>query len=270
MKKFLAFLLLSMPMIALAQRYTDRLDRGLVAMKANGGIFLSWRITAEEYYDVTYNVYRDGQKLNDVPLSVSNYQDTSGTTDNQYTIRAIINCEEQADCNPATPWSTSYKEITLKHEGIKSSLVPNDATCADMDGDGELEILMKFDNQSEIEQSYPKNGPKIDGADTKEYSIIECLKQDGTRLWWVNCGPNMGDFQNNEQNIIAYDWDEDGRAEAVMRAADGTVIHMSDGSTYTVGDSTKNVRPATGGGTNWFVTTDGEYLLYMDGLTGQP
>lgn len=270
MKKFLAFLLLTMPMIALAQRYTDRLDRGLVAMKANGGVFLSWRITAEEYYDVTYNVYRDGEKLNDVPLSVSNYQDTSGATDNQYTVRAIINGAEQADCNPATPWSTSYKEITLKHEGIKSSLVPNDATCADVDGDGELEILMKFDNQSEIEQSYPKNGPEIDGVDTKEYSIFECLKQDGTRLWWVNCGPNMGDFQNNEQNIIAYDWDEDGRAEVVMRAADGTVIHLSDSTTYTVGDPTKNVRAATGGGTNWFVTTDGEYLLYMDGLTGQP
>ena len=239
-------------------------------MKANGGIFLSWRIPAEEYYDVTYNIYRDGQKLNDVPLSVSNYQDTDGTVANQYTVRAVSGGVEQADSNTAKPWNTSYKEIALTHDGIRSSLIPNDATCADVDGDGELEILMKFDNQSEIEQSYPKNGPKIDGVDTKEYAIMECLKQDGTRLWWVNCGPNMGDFQNNEQNIIAYDWDQDGRAEAVMRAADGTVIHLADGSTYTVGDPTKNVRAATGGGTNWFVTTDGEYLLYMDGLTGRP
>ena len=272
MKKIIAIIivLLALPVISHAQRHTDKLDRGLVAMKVSGGVFLSWRILAEEYYDVTYNVYRDGQKLNDAPLSVSNYKDTGGTTASQYTVRAIINGEEQTDCKTVAPWSSSYKEIALTHEGIKSTLVPNDATCADVDGDGELEILMKFDNQSEMEQSYPKDGPVIDGASTKEYAIFECFKQDGTRLWWVNCGPNMADFQNNEQNIIAYDWDGDGRAEAVMRAADGTVVHMADGTTYTVGDPSKNVRSATGGGTNWFVTTDGEYLLYMDGLTGKP
>ena len=123
---------------------------------------------------------------------------------------------------------------------------------------------MKFDNQSEINASFPKGGYK------GEYTIFECLKLDGTRLWWVNCGPNMGDFQNNEQNIVGYDWDGDGCAEVVMRAADGTVIHMADGTTYTVGNASVNVRGATGGGTNWFVTTDGEYLVYMDGKTGKP
>ena len=253
-----------------AQRTVDVLDRGLVAMKVSGGIYLSWRILGEEYYNVTYNVYRDGQKLNDAPLSVSNYTDRSGTLSSTYTVKAVVNGSEQDESKAVKPWTTSYKEIQLKHEGIKSTLVPNDATCADVDGDGELEILMKFDNLSEMEQSYPKNGPTINGTVTREYTIMECLKMDGTRLWWVNCGPNMGDFQNNEQNIVAYDWDGDGRAEAVMRAADGTVIHLADGTTYTVGDPSVNVRGATGGGTNWFVTTDGEYLVYMDGLTGKP
>ena len=249
---------------ASAQRTTDRLDRGLVAMKVSGGIYVSWRILGEEYYDVTYNVYRDGVKVNDAPLSVSNFTDKSGTTSSTYTVAAVVNGKEQAQCAQVTPWSTSYKEIRLKHEGIKSTLVPNDACCADVDGDGELEILMKFDNQSEINASFPRGGYQ------GEYSIFECLKLDGTRLWWVNCGPNMGDFQNNEQNIVGYDWDGDGCAEVVMRACDGTVIHMADGTTYTVGNASVNVRAATGGGTNWFVTTDGEYLLYMDGKTGKP
>ena len=44
-----------------------------------------------------------------------------------------------------------------------------------MDGDGELEILMKFTNQQEGEQLYPKNGPTIDGVETKEYSMLACL-----------------------------------------------------------------------------------------------
>ena len=256
--------------VGYAQRYTDRLDRGLVAMKVSGGVYLSWRILAEEYYDVTYNVYRDGSLVNDEPLTTSNFRDTGGSTSSSYTVAAVVRGEEQTQCKAVMPWGTSYKEIQLTHEGIKSTLVPNDACCADVDGDGELEILMKFDNLSEIEQSFPKNGPTIDGVVTKEYSIFEVLKLDGTRLWWVNCGPNMGDFQNNEQNMVAYDWDGDGCAEVVMRAADGTVIHKADGTTYTVGNASANVRGATGGGTNWFVTTDGEYLLYMNGLTGEP
>lgn len=257
-------------MSSFAQRATDKLDRGLVAIKVSEGIFISWRITAEEYYDTEFNIYRDGVKLNAEPLSVSNFTDREGTSTANYTVRAVIGGQEQEACATVTPWNNSYKEIKLTHPGIKSRLCPNDATCADVDGDGELEILLKYDNIDEIEQSYPKHGPTIGGEVTDEYSIFECLKQDGTRLWWVNCGPNMGDFQNNEQNIMAYDWDGDGRAEAVMRAADGTVVHMADGTTYTVGDATKNVRGATGGGTSWFVTTDGEYLLYMDGLTGKP
>lgn len=248
-----------------AQRTSqDRLDRGLVAMKVSGGVFLSWRITGEEYYDTRYNVYRDGTLLNDEPLSVSCYTDRTGTTAATYTVRAVSGTQEQADSKAVSPWAASYKEIQLKHEGIKSTLVPNDATCADVDGDGELEILMKFDNQSEAQAAYPPGG--YEG----EYTIFECLKQDGTRLWWINCGPNMGDFQNNEQNLAAYDWDGDGRAECVMRAADGTVIHMADGTTYTVGNPAVNVRTGTGGGVNWFVVTNTEYLLYLDGATGHP
>ena len=265
MRKLLLLALMGLMTVGThAQRTTDRLDRGLVAMKVSGGVYVSWRVFGEEYYDVAYNVYRDGIKVNDEPLSVSNFTDKSGSTASTYTVAAVVNGKEQEQCPSVTPWATSYKEIKLKHEGIQSTLVPNDACCADVDGDGELEILMKFDNQSEINASFPKGGYK------GEYTIFECLKLDGTRLWWVNCGPNMGDFQNNEQNIVGYDWDGDGCAEVVMRAADGTVIHMADGTTYTVGNASVNVRGATGGGTNWFVTTDGEYLVYMDGKTGKP
>ena len=271
MRRFLSFtVLLFILQLGFAQRVTDKLDRGLIAMKISSGVYVSWRILGEEYYDVKYNVYRNGTKLTATPLEVSNYRDATGTASSTYTVTAVVRGVEQAPCEAVGVWSSSYKEINLTHEGIKSTLVPNDACCADVDGDGELEILMKFDNESEITQSYPKYGPTVDGVVTGEYSIFECLKQDGTRLWWVNCGPNMGDFQNNEQNIVAYDWDGDGRAEAVMRAADGTVIHMSDGNTYTVGSSTLNYRAATGGGTNWFMHDGAEYLVYMDGQTGEP
>ena len=62
MNKLLILLsiLLSMALNAKAQRVIDKLDRGLVAVKTTNGIFVSWRIQSDEYYDVTYNLYRDG------------------------------------------------------------------------------------------------------------------------------------------------------------------------------------------------------------------
>ncbi len=248
-----------------AQRMTDRLDRGLVAVLSEGGVYCSWRVLAEEYYDVTYNLYRDGVKVNQEPLKVSNYTDAAGTAASKYTVTAIgLRNRESEPCKEVAVWNQHWLEITPDHGDLKSTYVPNDACMADVDGDGELEILMKFDNQSEIQASYPKEGYY------GEYSIVEVFKLDGTKLWWLDFGPNMGDFQNNEQNIIAYDWDGDGKAEAIMRAADGTTIHTADGTTYVIGDVTKNYRSATGGGTNWFMHEGAEYLVYMNGETGVP
>ena len=268
-------LLASASMGIQAQRITDKLDRGLIAQKATTGVFLNWRILGEEYYDVQYNVYRDGVKINEEPLSVSNYTDAAGTTSSKYTVAPVVRGVEQKQSDAVAPWASSYKEIKLTHEGIASNLIPNDACCADVDGDGEVEILMKFDNESEMAQSYPKAGPTVNGRVTGEYSIFEILKQNGKRLWWVNCGPNMGDFQNNEQNIVGYDWNMDGKAEVIMRLEEGSSIHMADGTTYTIGANGKNggswtnYRGATGGGTNWFMCVGKEFLVYCDGETGK-
>ncbi len=268
---FMLLLLLLLSVTVSAQRVMDNLDRGVVAVKVNNGVFVSWRIQAEEYYDVTYNLYRNGSLIAE-NLKTSNYTDTGGTTSSTYSVAPVVKGVEKGKSLAETAtWDKDYLEITPKHpKEIKSTLCPNDACCADVDGDGELEIIMKYDNVSESSQSYPKYGPTIDDVATGEYSIFECMKLDGTVLWWVNCGPNMGDFQNNEQNMVAYDWDMDGKAECVMRAADGTVVHMADGTTYTVGNAANNVRAATGGGTNWFVITNNEFLLYLNGATGQP
>ena len=45
-----------------AQRKTDALDRGLVAVTQSSGVYLSWRVQADEYYDVKYNLYRNTPK----------------------------------------------------------------------------------------------------------------------------------------------------------------------------------------------------------------
>lgn len=279
-KKLLATsaLALLVSMGANAQRFTDKLDRGLVAVKTTKGVYCSWRIQADEYYDVKYNLYRDGTRVNAEPLDVSNFTDASGSESSQYTVKAVLNGVEQQASKAATVFKSNYKEIKIKHDAsLKATYEPNDACCADVDGDGEVEILMKFTNKEEGEQLYPKNGPTIDGVETKEYSMLACLKQDGTVLWWVNCGPNMGDFQNNEQNIVGYDWDMDGKAEVVMRLEEGSTVHMADGTTYTIGadgkngTSWKNYRePKASGSVEWFTHYGKEFLWYCEGATGKP
>ena len=272
-KTLLLFALTMMPVLTVfSQRKTDALDRGLIAIKTTNGVYCSWRIMGEEYYDVKYNLYRDGTKVNSEPLSVSNYSDAAGTSSSKYTVKAVVRGTEQTASKEATVWTDSYLEITPQHAtSITSTLVPNDACCADVDGDGELEILIKYDNKEEISSLFPKEGHN------GEYTIFEVLKMDGSLLWWVNCGPNMGDFQNNEQNIAAYDWDQDGKAEAIMRLSEGSVIHMKDGSTYTIGADGKNGTawtnyrtPKVEGGVEWFTHYGNEFLVYMNGETGVP
>lgn len=279
-KKLLATsaLALLVSMGANAQRFTDKLDRGLIAVQTTNGVYCSWRIQADEYYDVKYNLYRNGMKLNSEPLDVSNFTDKSGSSSSTYTVKAVVNGVEQAASKEATVFNTNYKEVKIQYPAaLKSTYIPNDACCADVDGDGELEILMKFTNQQEGEQLYPKNGPTINGVETKEYTMLACLKQNGKILWWVNCGPNMGDFQNNEQNIVGYDWDMDGKAEVVMRLEEGSTVHMADGTTYTIGadgkngTSWKNYRqPKAEGSVEWFTHYGKEFLWYCEGATGKP
>ena len=245
-----------------AQRTMDKLDRGIVAVKVQSGIFCSWRIMGEEYYDVKYNLYRDGTKIAE-NLDVSNYTDAAGSANSKYAVSAVVRGKEMSQSSAVSVLANPWLEIPMDHGSLTSTYIPNDACCADVDGDGELEVLLKFDNSSWAGTSYQKEG--YNG----EYFIIEVYKLNGTKLWWIDLGPNMADFQNNEQNIIAYDWDGDGKAEAVMRAADGTTIHMADGTTHVIGDKSKNYLGATSSG-QWFVHDGSEYLVYMNGETGKP
>lgn len=245
-----------------AQRVTDALGRGLVAMKTDSGIFCSWRINADEWDNgIQFNIYRGSTKLNSSPLDVSNFTDPSGSTDDTYTIRAIVNGVEADACTPVKAWEKNYTIIKPQHSSeIKAGLVPNDATAADVDGDGDLEIIMKYDNSA---SSYHDGDDGI-------FTVVECLEMDGSVKWWINFGPNIGDFQNNEINIIATDWDQDGKAEVVFRAADGTIIHQADGTTYTVGDPSINYRGNTWPDGQWFLHWGKEYLIYANGETCEP
>lgn len=273
MKKnlLLLFIMAFFAVTASAQRAVDKLGRALVAVKTSKGVFVSWRIQSEEYYDVNYNLYRNGTKIAE-NLKTSNFTDAGGSTSSTYQVAAVVRGKEQAKSTATAVWNNDFLEITPKHDAsLTSTYIPNDACCADVDGDGVVEILLKYTNQEETANRFPKEG------NNGEYTLFEVLKLDGTVLWWVNCGPNMGDFQNNEQNIVGYDWDLDGKAEVVMRLCEGATIHYANGETYTIGADGKNGTkwtnyriPKGEGSTEWFTYYGNEFLLYCNGQTGVP
>ena len=57
-----------------------------------------------------------------------------------------------------------------------------------------------------------------------------------------------------------------------MRAADGTILHTATGKTIVVGDKSKNYRAdcQNGNMSEFFVHSGAEYLLYLNGQTGEP
>ena len=264
----LTLLMFSLSAGVFAQRPMDKLDRGLVAMNSSSGVYCSWRIFGEEYYDVTYNIYRDGAKINNTPLTVSNYTDTGGSTGSRYTVAAVVRGVEQAQCTPVSVWGNNYMDIKLQsvYDGttdITSQYEPNDVSVADLDGDGVVELLVKRKNTTDADNLFAEND--------KNFDILEAYKLDGTRLWWIDCGPNMVSGSSVEINIVAYDWDGDGKAEVLLRGADGMVLHKANGTTQTIGDASVNTRNTVSHSANMTYTNTGsEYLLYLNGQTAEP
>jgi len=254
-----------------AQRVMDKLDRGLVAVSVNNGMFVSWRVLGEDSENVKFNLYRDGTLLNSQPLSVSNFTDNSGSPTSHYVVKTVVNGVEKETSKAAIVSPDDYFEIKIaavpsNKDGrdISGAYEPNDVTVADLDGDGQMEILLKLRNTEFHGNGYPQ--------ESTDYDIIQVYQLDGTLMWWIDCGRNMVDFQSNEINIAAYDWDLDGKAECVLRAADGTVIHFADGTIQVIGnpdvDTLADAR--NNGMTEKFTHTGAEYLLYLNGETGKP
>ena len=267
-----------------AQRKTDLLDRGLVAIKTNSGVFCSWRILGEEYYDVNYNVYRDGTRINATPLSLSSFVDKGGGYGNTYKVSAVVRGVEQSQCNAVSVWSqykyklnttceTGYFNIPLARvynnsgQDITNTYIANDAEVADLDGDGEMEIILKRRSTLDDVANYVS---RTDGA----YDRIDAYKMDGTLLWWIDVGPNMVSGGSHELNIIAYDWDGDGKAEVLLRGADNMMVHGQRGASrqewpQRIGKNGVDTRGSVNHTANMTYTNTGdEFLVYMDGDHG--
>ena len=237
----------------------EHLGRGVIAIRENPStVAVSWRYLSSDPMDESFDVYRNGEKVNKYPIrNVTFFQDIyKGTESVLYTVKAI---QSKTESNYQLPSDApaGYLNIPLNRPengttpaGQSYFYAPNDASISDVDGDGEYEIILKWDPSNAHDNSH-------DGYTGEVY--FDCYKLNGQHLWRINLGRNIRAGAHYTQFMV-FDFDGDGKAEVVMKTADGTV----DGKGKVIGDAQADYRNEQGR-----ILTGPEYLTVFNGLTGE-
>lgn len=262
MKKLLllTMVLLASCLSASAEQ-AETLDRGVIALYTGEGVFVSWRAFTDESRQITYDVYRDGVKVNDEALEKgSNYTDADGTAGAVYVIKGYLDGEEVFTSEEAEALEDVYMRISLdRPDGMTMpdestcTYSPNDCSVGDVDGDGQYEIIVKWDPSNSRDNS-------LTGYTGNVY--LDCYELDGTKLWRIDLGRNIRAGAHYTQFMV-YDLDGDGKAEVACKTAPGTVdgagnYVLMDGDSYD--DDYRN--------SDGIIMSGSEYLTVFNGETG--
>ena len=259
--------------------HVERLDRGLVALTVNGGVYLGWRLSADEYdpdpaAGASFVVLRDDVEVATV-TGATNFLDPMGVAGSRYAVRKV-GAPAASSSPPQTPLSTPYLRVPLEAPaagttpaspkcepgGERYTYNANDASAADLDGDGAYELLLKWD---------PSNSKDNSQTGCTGNVFLDAYKLDGTRLWRMDLGPNIRAGAHYTQ-FLAYDFEGDGRAEVALRTApgtrDGKGNFLSTGPAMQDDDTADYRSVANASGRSGYILTGPEYLTVFDGLTG--
>ena len=245
MKKSLILLALSMIcMASWAQpRYNyeklnaERLDRGVVAIKTDKHqVCVSWRTLRSDKKGEAFDVYRNGVKLNASALTKGGtffvdehpivgadvvYEVKGGGNNGSYTLKANAPIGY-------LPISINKPADGTTPDGRRFTYSANDASVGDVDGDGQYEIILKWDPSNAHDNAHDGfTGP----------TLFDCYRMNGEQLWRIDMGPNIRSGAHYTQFMV-FDFDGDGRAEFMVKTADGT----RDGKGNIIGDANADYR----------------------------
>jgi len=236
------------PPISVNGKQMEALDRGVVSVRSGSANLVSWRLLATDASGTTFNVYRAGTKVTASPVTAStNYLDPGAAAGASYTVRAVVNGVEQSDSPTSLNFANGYLDVPISPPS--SIYSANDASVGDLDGDGQYEIILKWDPSDSKDNSQS-------GVTSNVY--VDAYKLNGTRLWRINLGRNIRAGAHYTQFQV-YDYDGDGKAEIAMKTADATV----DGVGTVIGNSSADYRNSSG-----YILTGPEYLTMFNGQTG--
>lgn len=219
-------------------------------------------------------------KLNAEPLTGPTFfvdENANLATRTSYFVRAVVNGVEQDASRPFTLAAGAaplpYLSIPLQ---TPPGSQPNDGSAADLDGDGDYDLVIKFEQNGQDNSRHGATGEtKLQGYK------LDATTGGSSLLWTINLGKNIREGAHYTQFMV-YDFDGDGRAEIFCKTADGTI----DGKGKVIGDPNANwVQPESGTAsivttsregakisrpftTNGHILSGPEYLTVFDGLTG--
>ncbi|MEU0131087.1 MULTISPECIES: rhamnogalacturonan lyase [unclassified Streptomyces] len=245
------------PSQAATARQAEALDRGVVSVHTDSGNLISWRWLGTDADNVSFNVYRAGTKVNASPVTAStNYFHSGAPGTADYTVRAVVGGVEQADSVHAVQFRAGYKDVPVSPppggttpDGVAYTYEANDASVGDLDGDGALDFVLKWQ---------PTNAKDNSQSGYTGNTIVDGIRLDGTRLWRIDLGRNIRSGAHYTQFQV-YDYDGDGRAEVAMKTADGSV----DGAGKVIGSPSADHRNSSG-----YILSGPEFLTMFHGTTG--
>jgi len=245
------------PPITVNGKQLEALDRGLVSVRSGSANLVSWRSLANDPSGTSFNVYRAGTKITSSPVTAStNYLDAGAAAGAGYTVRAVVNGVEQGDSPVSLNLANGYLDVPIQApaggttpDGVAYTYSANDASVGDLDGDGQYEIVLKWD---------PSNSKDNSQSGYTGNVFVDAYRLNGSRLWRIDLGRNIRAGAHYTQFQV-YDYDGDGKAEVAMKTADAT----RDAAGTVIGSASADYRNSSG-----YVLSGPEYLTMFNGQTG--
>ncbi len=202
----------------------ERLDRGLVAVRQGNDVVLSWRALSSDGKGATSDVYRNGQKIvSGVKpcFYVDKFQKrgaayrivTRGVDGRACAPTGEFRLGDDAPRHPFFDIPIDCPPSGVTPDGEKYTYIAHEASIGDLDGDGEFEVVLKWE---------PTNAKDPSQAGYTGRQIFDAYKLSGKRLWRIDMGPNIRAGSHYTQFLV-WDFDGDGKAEVMMKTADGTI-----------------------------------------------
>lgn len=268
----ICFMLLSSKIVfAQMQKPYEKLDRGFVVLGTeDNSAYMSWRIFAYDSLNTAFNIYKQtGQssavKLNLLPIEqTSDFvdKDVDFSKDNTWILKDNENNILSAYKISANQLSQPYLAIPIQSppggiiDGNPYEYTANDASIGDLDGDGEYEIILKWE---------PTNSKRPPQKGFTANTYIDAYKLNGQRLWRVDLGKNIRSGAAYTQFLVC-DFDGDGKSEMICKTGDGTI----DGLGKLIGDANADWRTHDPDSPTYGKIVNGpEYLTVFEGLTGK-
>ena len=270
-----------------AKYFVENLGRGVIAIRTSeNAVYVGWRLLGTDPSDLhsTYIEPRTGRTgtaqrpaahrrrirgrrrtcRRQIRIPCGRCSKTPNSPQVRHSCsRRTHRCNRTSRC-----LCTGQPAATSKSPGIPTQAFtysPNDASVADLDGDGEYEIVLKWDPSNARDNSLRPRRP----------ATLDAYELDGTHLWRIDLGRNIRAGAHYTQFMV-YDLDGDGEPKWPARLPTARSMALA-----VIGDANKDYRslmvptdgiqvPATNDPRYGKVLAGPEYFTIFEGLRERP